>query len=90
MLTVTENAGAYLAAVLTEAEASAENKGAMRMYLRDGRLAMVLDEPREQDTRFDHLGATVLVIEEELARGLDGKTLDVHSGKHGSGLVMSG
>ena len=43
-----------------------------------------------QDAKFDHQGATVLVIEDELAQRLDGKTLDMESDKQGSSLVMTG
>jgi Fe-S cluster assembly iron-binding protein IscA len=89
MLTVSETAGAYLATMLTEAETPAEKEVAMRIYLRDGHLAMNLDEPRTQDAKFDHQGVTVLVIEEELAQELDGKTLDVGSDEKGTGLVVS-
>jgi hypothetical protein len=50
---------------------------------------VTFDEPRTQDAKFDHQGGTVLVIEEELAQELDGKTLDVGSGEHENSLVVS-
>ena len=89
MLTVTEAAGAHLANMLNEAETPEEGEVAVRMLLREGQLAVTLDEPRTQDAKFDHQGATVLVIEDELAQRLDGKTLDIESDKQGSSLVMS-
>lgn len=88
MLAVTEAAGAYLAGILSEAEMPEEGRVSMRIYLRDGRLAAILDEPRTQDAKFDRQGATVLVIEDELAQGLDGKTLDLDSDRQGNSLVI--
>ena len=77
MLTITEIASAYLAAML--AQAGAPEEVAVRFVPGENGVTMVSDEPQPDDTTFDHDGRTVLVLDEQISQLLADKTLDIQN-----------
>jgi hypothetical protein len=88
MFTLTESAGAYLARILAEAEIPQDGNLAVRLFLSRRGINLTLDEPRHADAKFGHQGAIVLVIDENLARGLEDKSLEIESTAQGNRLVL--
>jgi Fe-S cluster assembly iron-binding protein IscA len=75
MLTVTKAAYAHLAQLLDEAEGA---KGiAVRYVIDKNGFTMRFDQPRSDDTTFEHGGQAVLALDEQVSRALAHKTLDV-------------
>jgi hypothetical protein len=74
MLTVTQAAGAHLAQLLFENDAS--DDVAIRFVLVGQSLTPKLDNVRPDDVTFDHEGKTVLILDEQLSERLADRTLD--------------
>lgn len=55
----------------------------------DDEFKLVVDHARPGDTVVEHRGATVLLIESELAEGLDGAVIDCTPSASGPQLVIS-
>ena len=75
MITMTEQAGAYLDALLKRAEASDEK--CARLARGEGAFQLKLGRPESHDETHVHGGKVVLAIEQGLASDLAGRTLDV-------------
>ena len=80
MLTVTETAGAHLAATLKESEAP-EGTAVRFVDKGGGAIALRQDSVREGDATFQHEGRTVLLLDAQMAELLAEKALDVVNGK---------
>lgn len=87
MFVMTEPAGEFLCAVLDRANAPEE--AAIRFAVEGDELISKLDKPRPGDATFDHEGRKVLVMDEEMARLLDGSTLDLQPTNEGEKLVLN-
>ena len=87
MLTVTDDAKVHLANLLEHNEVP--DGTAVRLVVAEQGLAMTTDSPGDQDATFDHDGRTVLVMENEIAEQLDGRTLDVEQTDDGTELKVS-
>jgi Fe-S cluster assembly iron-binding protein IscA len=75
MLTVTEQAAAHLDQILSSKN-SAQGL-AIRFLFEKGKVKLVLDEKRPDDITFEHDHRTVLVMDPQVSRLLQQKTLDV-------------
>ena len=75
MLTITESAGAHLAQLLVENNASEDT--AIPFLLVGEQLRPSLDNVRPGDVTFEHEGRTVLVLDEPLSNQLADNTLDL-------------
>jgi len=84
MLTLTDGAGEHLAQMLTVASEGT----AIRLVALGKDLKMQLDSVKPGDTTFDHKGGTVLVLDEQTAGFLAGKTLDVTDTDGGPRLAL--
>jgi Fe-S cluster assembly iron-binding protein IscA len=75
MLTLTDAATEHIANLLDETDTPDDT--AIRLVASEEGLAMVADNAKPEDTTFDHDGKTVLVMDQQVADALDGRTLDV-------------
>ncbi len=81
MLTVTESALSHLAGALDEIDGPKPENACFRIVPRDdGRLTLTLDQPAADDTTFEHAGATVLVLADDIRELCEGRTLDSDDG----------
>lgn len=87
MLTVTQDAKAHLANLLEHN--NVPDGTAVRLVVAEQGLAMTTDSPGNEDATFDHEGRTVLVMENDIAEQLDGRTLDVEETDDGAELKVS-
>jgi Fe-S cluster assembly iron-binding protein IscA len=87
MLTVTDNACAYLAEMLDNA--GVPEGTAARVIINEEGLGLSPDTPNDDDATFDHDGRTVLVLQQQLAEQLDERTLDTVDTEEGKGLALS-
>jgi Fe-S cluster assembly iron-binding protein IscA len=87
MLTLTEAAGEHLTQVLDNSKAPEQI--AVRLVAGENGLAMAADQPKPEDTTFDHNGRTVLVLDQQVAQALDARTLDVEETDKGRTLTLS-
>jgi Fe-S cluster assembly iron-binding protein IscA len=78
MLNVTAAARGYLNDLLEQADAPPEC--AVRILVESGKLSAAIDRERDGDSTFAHEGNTVLVLDQEVADVLVGRTLDVNPG----------
>ena len=85
MLTMTESAGAHLAQLLSENNASEDIT--IRFLLIGEQFTPKLDNVCPGDVTFEHAGKTVLVLDEPLSERLADSTLDVR--ETGDGLRLS-
>ena len=60
----------------------------VRFYLEGETLEVKMDAEKPDDAKFAHEGKTVLVIDRELSKHLDGKTLDVQDTDEGPQLAF--
>ncbi|MFQ5804820.1 MAG: hypothetical protein ACE5I3_00045 [Phycisphaerae bacterium] len=79
MLTVTEDAGARLAQMLTQENLPEEV--AIRLVREGGGVGMQPDSERPGDATFEHNGRLVLLLDEQVSRLLANDTLDVEGAK---------
>lgn len=86
MLTITESAGAHLAQLLAENNASEDT--AIRFLLIGEKLTPKLDNVRPGDATFEHEGRTVLLLDEPLSERLADNTLDLKEGHEGLRLSL--
>lgn len=86
MLTVTDAACAFLAELLTEADAP--EGVAIRFIIEEQGLAMRLDNHHDGDDSFNHGERLVLLVDEEMSVILDEKTLDVEESDEGPKLAL--
>jgi len=84
MLTVTDAAGEHLVRMLTVASEGT----AIRLVASGKDLKVQLDSAKPGDATFDHKGARVLVLDEQAAGLLAGKTLDVTETNEGPRLAL--
>jgi len=87
MLTLTPQASEHLANLLNESDAPDE--AAVRLVVREQGLALATDEPKPEDTTFDHDGKTVLVLDQQVAEALADRTIDVEDSAQGKALSIS-
>jgi Fe-S cluster assembly iron-binding protein IscA len=88
MLTVTPEARMHLVEVLAASEEPEQNNSVLRMYMSKDGLALALDLEKAEDTKHDHDGNTILVIDQQLSQALAGKTLDVENNEQGESLIL--
>jgi Fe-S cluster assembly iron-binding protein IscA len=86
VLTVTDAASAHLAQMLADAEAP--DDVAIRIVAREGGLVLALDSTNTEDATFDHEERTVLVLDTEVSKLLEEKTLDVQDTEEGPQLAV--
>jgi Fe-S cluster assembly iron-binding protein IscA len=86
MLTITETAGAHLAQLLVENDASEDV--AIRFLLVGEKLRPILDDVRPGDVTFKHQGKTILALDEPLSERLADTTLDVKEAGDGKHLSL--
>jgi len=87
MLTLTQAAGEHLSKLLDESDANDE--AAVRLVAREQGLALAADQPRPEDTTFEHDGKTVLILDQQVAEALADRTLDVQDTENGKALAIS-
>lgn len=87
MVTVTEEAKAHLATILDENNIPEEQ--AVRLLVGPNGLGLAPDTPKDEDTAFDHNGRTVLLMEQNIAEQLDGRTMDVEETEQGAQIKLS-
>jgi len=87
MLTLTQAAGEHLSKLLDESDANDE--AAVRLVAREQGLALAADQPRPEDTTFEHDGKTVLILDQQVAEALADRTLDVQDTENGKALSIS-
>jgi Fe-S cluster assembly iron-binding protein IscA len=88
MFAITTEAGDHLAEILATADVPDEHEAVIRMFLNQEGLGLALDLEKPGDSKYDHGGNTVLVVDENLAQALEGKTLDIESGEEGKSLTL--
>jgi len=86
MLAITQSAGDYLTRLLVEAQAPDDK--CVRLATKGDRLMMQFDKEEPGDTTFSHEGRTVLVVDQELAQGLQGRKITVEEKEGGAHLVL--
>lgn len=86
MLTVTEEATAYLARLLS-AERRPEDR-VFRLCLDGESLGLTVDRLRSGDAAFDHRGKVVLVLDNEVVRLLETRTLGIQPTELGLQLAV--
>jgi Fe-S cluster assembly iron-binding protein IscA len=87
MITVTNDACAYLAEMLDNA--GVPDGTAARVIINEEGIGLAPDTPNDDDATFDHQGRTVLVLQQQLADQLDDRTLDTVDTEEGKGLALS-
>ena len=91
MLTMTPQAGSFLFNALDSVPPEADRDHCFRLAQSDdGQITLVLGKQTEQDLALAHEDKTVLVVDRQLAEGLDGRRVDLQDdGKGGESLVLS-
>ena len=87
MLAVTEQATGHLKRMLNRPEAP-EGKY-IRIHRKGPDFSLVYDNKAAGDQTYEHEGKTVLVVEEELAKTLSDKTIDLEKAEGGPRLVFA-
>jgi Fe-S cluster assembly iron-binding protein IscA len=87
MITLTDAASSHLATLLEESDVPEEN--AVRLVMGAEGLALATDEPGPEDTKFEHNGKTVLVLDAQVTEALGDRTLDVEDTENGKALSIS-
>jgi len=87
MLTLTDAASEHLAKLLDESDVPDE--AAVRLVVREEGVALAADQPKPEDTTFEHNGKTILVLDEQVAEALNDRTLDVEDTEQGRALAIS-
>ena len=87
MINLTDAASEHLANLLEESDVPDEN--AVRLVMGAEGLSLATDEPGEADTKFDHNGKTVLVLDAQVTEALGDRTLDVEDTENGKALSIS-
>lgn len=88
MLTVDEDAAEHMAWMLNEAQAG-ENIAIRLIYEGGDALLPVMDMVRGSDEKFTFEDQTVLVLDQKMAKFLDGKRLYIHDGDEGPHLAVA-
>jgi Fe-S cluster assembly iron-binding protein IscA len=88
MFAITTQARAHLAQILAAADTPDEDEPVIRMFLGQENLGLALDLEKPEDSKYDHEGNTVLVVDEKLTQALEGKTLDVMQTDEGESLTL--
>ena len=89
MLNVTDAAGAQLKEMIDEATSDDDTETAVR-FTRDPRgLVMNLDKPKEGDTKIEHDGRVVVLLEQDVSQALQDKTLGVKETEKGQALIIN-
>lgn len=86
MLTVTESAKKHLQELLEKSDA--EDEAVVRFVLQAEGISMGIDQQRQDDQTFEQDGKVVLVMQNEVAQALDGKSLDVEQTETEPKLVL--
>jgi len=86
MLGMTEAFGAYLSRVLSSKRKPGAN--CVRLVLKGGVYRLDLDAEKSGDKTYSHGGKVVLVVDEQLATALEGRTIDIEDTPAGPGLSV--
>lgn len=86
MLTLTEAAGAYLSRILDDRECP--EGVAVRFAYRDTEVSVSLDNEKPGDSKIEHQGRTVLLMDQNTADLLDGQTVDCEQTDTGETLFL--
>jgi Fe-S cluster assembly iron-binding protein IscA len=86
MFTLSEAAGQHLTEILDEVDAPPN--AAIRFVINEENLELALDQQQSEDEAVEHEGATVLVLDPEVAELLDGRTLEVVHDDDGARLCV--
>lgn len=87
MLNASDAACAFLGQLLTESDAP--DDAAVRFVIDGNSLSLQLDDEKPGDSTFNHDGRTVLVVDEDISKILDGKTLDLEESEEGPKLTLT-
>lgn len=87
MLSITDNAAAYLNAALEQANAPEEQ--CVRLEVQDQSLQATMDNKESNDETYEYKGRTVLVVDKQVAESLDERTLDVEQKEDGYRLFLT-
>jgi len=88
MFAITPGARAHLALVLEAADVPDDDNPVIRLFLGNEGLGLALDLEKPEDTKFEHEGNTILVVDDKLTQALEGKTLDVEVTEQGESLTL--
>ena len=88
MLTLTEAAGAHLAEILDDRDCPPGV--AVRFVCQDTEVSLALDNEKPGDSKLEHEGRTVVLLDENAAEFLDGETVDVKRTDAGGTLFLAG
>jgi hypothetical protein len=91
MLTITPKAGSFLSNALDSVPPEQQEAHCFRLAQSDdGRVTLSLGKQTEEDLALVHEDKTVLVVDRQLAGGLEGRRVDLQDdGKGGEALVLS-
>ncbi len=89
MVSVTDRAAAVLARTLRNGQASAD-LGFRVIPSGPGEIALAIDEARAGDQVVRHRDQTVLLVDEWVARALEGAVLDIEEQAEGASLTLYG
>lgn len=87
MLTVSEDAKAHLASIMTEN--SVPDEQAIRLVAGAQGLGLAPDTPADADDTYEHDGKTVLCVEPTLNKQLEGRTLTIEQSEQGTRLNIA-
>lgn len=87
MLNASDAACAFLGQLLVESDAP--DDAAVRFVIDGNSLSLQLDDEKPGDATFNHEGRTVLVVDEDISKILDGKTLDLEESEEGPKLTLT-
>jgi len=88
MLNVSDEALGHLATMLDGVE-GAPDEAAIRLVAQPQGLGMAVDTPNDGDQTIEHDGRVVLLVDEQVAGMLEGRTMDLQEPEQGTALAIS-
>jgi len=88
MLNVSDEALGHLATMLDGVE-GAPDEAAIRLVAQPQGLGMAVDTPNDGDQTIEHDGRVVLLVDEQVAGMLEGRTMDLQETEQGTALAIS-
>ena len=88
MLNVSDAALGHLATMLDGVE-GAPDDAAIRLVAQPQGLGMAVDTPNDDDHTITHDGRVILLVDDQVANMLDGRTMDLQETEQGTALAIS-
>jgi Fe-S cluster assembly iron-binding protein IscA len=88
MLNVSDAALSHLATMLDGVE-GAPDEAAIRLVAQPQGLGMAVDTPNDGDHTVEHDGRVVLLVDDQVANMLDGRTMDLQETEQGTALAIN-